>query len=54
MTYKRCKKCIERRLYESKADMMDKLDTFLLGDRITKEQYDELVELLNQKEQADA
>lgn len=30
-----------------KADMMYKLDVFLMGKRITAEQYRELVELLN-------
>lgn len=30
-----------------KKDMMQKLDIFLIGDRITADQYKELVELLN-------
>lgn len=30
-----------------KADMMKKLDVFLLGNRITVDEYNELVELLN-------
>lgn len=30
-----------------KADMMKKLDVFLLANRITADQYSELVELLN-------
>ena len=48
MTYKNCKKLIEAGRYEYD-DMMNKLDTFYLGNRITKEQYDELVELINSK-----
>lgn len=48
MTYKNCKKLIEAGRYE-KSDMMMKLDIFLLGDRITKEQYDELVSMMNEE-----
>ena len=39
MTYRNCKKLIENGRYEY-SDMMNKLDVFLLGDRITQEQYD--------------
>lgn len=48
MTYKNCKKLIEAGRYEYE-DMMNKLDTFLLGDRITQAQYEELVEMINNR-----
>ena len=47
-TYKMCKTLIEKGRYEN-SDMMMKLDVFLLGDRITKEQYDELVSMMNEE-----
>ncbi len=50
MTYKRCKLIIQKKIYVSKEDMFEKLDLFLLGNRISKEQYDELAELLNAQE----
>lgn len=48
MTYRNCKKLIEAGRYEYN-DMMNKLDVFFLGDRITQEQYTELVALLDSK-----
>lgn len=49
MTYRNCKKIIEagRYVYE---DMLNKLDVFLLADRMTTEEYKELVEILKSKE----
>lgn len=59
MTYKNCKKVIENQItkrnaevitakeYETfKSDMTNKLDVFLLNDRITKEQYAELIGIM--------
>ena len=46
MTYKLCKKVITNGNYE-KNDMQKKLDVFLLCNRITEEQYKELVDLMN-------
>lgn len=46
MTYNICKRLIQNGNYE-KEDMMMKLDVFLLNNRITKEQYDELVDIIN-------
>jgi hypothetical protein len=59
MTYKNCKKVIENQIkkrnaetitaeeYEAfKIDMTEKLDVFLLNNRITKEQYTELVGIM--------
>jgi hypothetical protein len=46
MTYTYCKKIIENKTYTSKEDMQLKLDVFLLNNRITQEQYNELTGLL--------
>lgn len=46
-TYTLCKRVIENGTYGSKEDMLLKLDVFLLNNRITQEQYNELVNLLN-------
>lgn len=46
MTYSRLKKLIENGNYE-KESMMSKLDVFLLANRITSEQYNELVNLMH-------
>lgn len=40
-----CKTLIEKKRYE-KDVMLEKLDVFLLADRITKEEYEELVGML--------
>ena len=41
-TYMYCKKIIAGGNYDSD-DMLDKLDVFLLNERITNEQYNELI-----------
>ena len=46
MTYGYCKKIIEIGKYD-KNEMKDKLDVFLLANRITDEQYKELIQLIN-------
>mgnify|MGYP001160175048 CR=1 FL=1 len=48
MTYKLCKTIIKNKTYISKEDMRIKLDVFLLNNRITQEEYNELVNLLNE------
>lgn len=48
LTYKNCKKLIENGRYEYD-DMLNKLDVFLLADRITTEQYKELKDLMDSK-----
>lgn len=48
MTYKYCKKIIAAGNYETEA-MFDKLDVFLLGNRLTKEQYTELTSMMNKE-----
>ena len=50
MTYKNCKKLIENNRYEYN-DMMEKLDVFLLVNRITTEQYYELVKMMEANKQ---
>lgn len=51
MTYRICKRLIEIKEFDEagKLDLQGKLDVFLLNDRISQAEYDELVELLNAK-----
>ncbi len=49
-TYDSLKILIENGKYKDKEDMMFKLDIFLLGDRITASEYNELVALLETRE----
>ena len=46
MTYKMCKTLIEKKRYE-KEDMLEKLDIFLIANRITKEEYEELTKIIS-------
>ena len=46
MTYTYCKSIIERGNYDAQ-EMKDKLDVFLLNNRITDEQYTELVKMID-------
>ena len=46
-TYLLCKKVIGNGAYGTKEEMMFKLDMFLLANRITQAEYNELVSLLN-------
>lgn len=45
MTYDFCKIVIEKKVF-TKADLLEKLDVFYMRDRINKEQYEELVEMI--------
>lgn len=45
-TYEMCKILITNNKYE-KEDMTQKLDIFLLGNRVTQEEYIELIGLMN-------
>lgn len=47
ITFRACKSQIDRQSYVSKEDMQQKLDIFLVGDRITQPQYEELTGQLN-------
>ena len=51
MTYNIVKKLIEIKQFdeEAKADLISKLDVFLLNNRITEDEYNELTELLAAK-----
>lgn len=46
LTYNALKSQINRKSYASKEDVQQKMDIFLIGDRITQEQYNELLTLL--------
>ena len=46
MTYKLMKRIIQKGGYDYEATLL-KLDVFLMADRITVEEYQELVELMN-------
>lgn len=46
LTYNAMKSQITRKSYASKEDVQQKLDIFLIGDRITQDQYNELLALL--------
>jgi hypothetical protein len=47
MIYEFCKTLIEKRVFV-RADMLEKIDLFLLCRRITQEQYEELVDLIGE------
>lgn len=46
MTYSACKKVIQNGTYGTKEDMQTKLDIFLLNNRLSQPQYEELTALL--------
>jgi hypothetical protein len=46
MTYIYCKKVIQNGTYGTREELLIKLDVFLLNNRITQEQYGELVGML--------
>lgn len=46
MTYTYCKSIIERGKFDAQ-EMKDKLDVFLLNDRITQEEYSELTKMID-------
>ncbi len=50
-TYKICKRLIEIKTFDEagKNDLQNKLDVFLLNNRIEQFEYDELVEMLDAK-----
>lgn len=50
MTYRLCKTVIEKGTFGTKEEMLEKLDVFLLNNRITKDEYSELVFLLNSRQ----
>lgn len=50
MTYKLCLKVIEKGTYGTKEEMQEKLDIFLLNNRIDNDEYKELVNLLDTKQ----
>lgn len=46
MLYNLCKRMIENKNFTSKEDMQHKFDVFLLGNRLTEEEYKELTQML--------
>lgn len=42
LTYRACKSLIDRNSYGNKEEMQTKLDIFLLNNRLTQTEYDEL------------
>ncbi len=46
LTYRACKSQVERKSYTSKEEMQQKLDIFLIGNRIIQSEYEELTALL--------
>lgn len=49
MTYKLCLTVINKNTYGTKEEMLEKLDVFLLNNRIKQEEYNELAALLDNK-----
>lgn len=49
MTYRLCLTIINKGTYGTKEEMKEKLDVFLLNNRINEKEYNELIELLNSK-----
>ncbi|WP_342511760.1 hypothetical protein MKY34_14460 [Sporosarcina sp. FSL K6-1522] len=47
LTYNALKSQIGRKPYVSKEDVQQKMDIFLIGDRITQDQYNELLTQLD-------
>lgn len=49
MLYKVLKRMIEKGNYDSKEELMEKMDLLLLNNQITIDQFNELVAMLEQK-----
>lgn len=49
MTYKLCETVINKGTYGTKEEMKEKLDVFLLNNRINQDEYTELNNLLDNK-----
>lgn len=49
MTYKLCLTVINKNTYGTKEEMLEKLDVFLLNNRINQSEYNELAALLDNK-----
>lgn len=49
ITYELCLRVINKGTYGTKEEMKEKLDVFMLNDRINQDEYNELLELLNSK-----
>lgn len=49
LTYKLCEMLIEKGNYGSKGEMLLKLDVFYANNRLTSEEYETLIGLLNEE-----
>jgi hypothetical protein len=49
MTYKLCLTVINKGTYGTKEEMCSKLDVFLLNNRVSQDEYNSLVSLLEEK-----
>lgn len=47
ITYVNCKKVINKGTYGTKEEILEKLDIFLLNNRVTQEEYNELATLVS-------
>lgn len=47
ITYTNCKKVINKGNYGTKEEILEKLDIFLLNNRVTQEEYNELANLVS-------
>lgn len=47
ITYTNCKKVINKGTYGTKEEILEKLDIFLLNNRVTQEEYNELATLVS-------
>lgn len=49
MTYKLCVTVINKGTYGTKEEKLEKLDVFLLNNRITQSEYNDLIRILEEK-----
>ena len=49
LTYKAAKSSIERKSYKSKEDMQTMLDVFLINNRLSQDEYNELTGVLTEQ-----
>lgn len=50
ITYINCKTVINKGTYGTREEILEKLDVFLLNNRVSRDEYDELVALVNDRE----
>lgn len=50
IAYTNCKTVINKGTYGTREEILEKLDVFLLNNRVSRDEYDELVALVNDRE----